>query len=245
MNELANELASDAVVSEDLPQESWFLRIRIRTKDVLKRNLIPAIVLQIFVIGVVGGYFGIERVRTLFDQIAEVKQAYGFAFSAVSTAFFGGLIPFLVQKARPKYRHLMPTNHVWFFVILWALKGMEVDLLYRCQAMMFGNGSDIQTLICKVGFDAFIYVPLWGLTSCAIAMEWRQMGFNFTRTWKLLRGGSWWADKLMVMLIANWMIWLVAVTGIYCLPLGLQLPVQNMVLCFWCILLIFLADEEM
>ncbi|PCH86237.1 MAG: hypothetical protein COB88_08455, partial [Flavobacteriales bacterium] len=239
-----NQVAQDA--SElNVAEQPWRSRMATRTREVLHRNMIPGVILQIFVITVVGSYYLSESVAGVFDQVALMKQTYGFYFSAVSTALFGGLIPFLVQKSRPKYRHLMPTSHVWFFLILWLLKGMEIDLLYRFQAMMFGSGKDILTVLYKVGFDSFIYVPLWGLTNCAIVMAWRQMGFNFGRTFVLLKQSRWWTDNLMAMLITNWMIWLVAVTGIYCLPLGLQLPVQNMVLCFWCILMIFLSDENM
>lgn len=240
MNQAVQDVSELNVV-----EQPWRSRMAARTREVFRRNMIPGIILQFFVIAVVGGYYLVEPVTVFFNQIASMKQTYGFYFSAVSTAVFGGLIPFLVQKARPKYRHLMPTSHVWFFLILWSLKGIEIDLLYRGQAMMFGSGKDILTVLYKVGFDAFIYVPLWGLTSCAVAMAWRQMGFDFGRTFALLKQSRWWTDNMMAILIANWMIWLVAVAGIYCLPLGLQLPVQNIVLCFWCILLIFLSDENM
>lgn len=242
---MSSELTGEPVVSEMIDSRPWASRMLFRTRDVLKRNLIPGLILQVFVVGVVGSYYLFEPVKHLFDQIASVKLSYGFAFSAVSTAMFGGLIPFVIQKSRPKYRHLMPTSHIWFFVILWALKGMEVDLLYRCQAMMFGQGKDVVTLLSKTVFDQLIYVPLWGLTTCAIAMAWRQSGFSFSKTWAVLREKRWWTDNLMMMLLPNWLIWFVAVVAIYCLPLALQLPVQNLVLCFWCILLIFLADESM
>lgn len=240
-----NEVVNESVMTEQGSEPRWASRISVRTCDVLKRNMVPGLILQVFVIAVVGSYYLFEPVAAAFNQVARLKLTYGFAFSAVSTSFFGGLIPFLVQKSRPKYRKLMPTSHVWFFVILWAFKGMEVDLLYRCQAMMFGEGSSTWTLFRKTLFDQFIYVPLWGLTSCAIAMTWRQCGFSFGKTWDVLRDKRWWTDNLMVMMIPNWLIWVVAVVAIYCLPLALQLPVQNLVLCFWCILLIFLADDTM
>jgi hypothetical protein len=240
-----SELASESVVSDVMIERPWVGRMLVRTKDVLHRNLIPGLILQVFVIGVVGSYYLFEPVAVAFNHVADLKLKYGFAFSAVSTSLFGGLIPFLIQKARPKYRHLMPTSHVWFFVILWAFKGMEVDLLYRCQAKMFGEGKEVLTLLSKTVFDQLVYVPLWGLTSCAILMTWRQMNFNFGQTVGVLRNKRWWTDNLMAMLLPNWLIWIVAVVAIYCLPLALQLPVQNLVLCFWCILLIFLADETM
>ncbi len=240
-----SEVAVDTVVPQDLDQRPWITRILSRAGDVLKRNLVPGLILQVFVIAVVSSYYTIEPIKAMFDEVAQIKLSYGFTFSAISTALFGGLIPFLVQKSRPKYRKLMPTSHVWFFVILWGLKGMEVDLLYRCQAMMFGEGKDFVTLLSKTVFDQLVYVPLWGLTSCAIVMTWRQCGFSFSRTKTVLSNKRWWTDNLMVMMLPNWLIWVVAVVAIYCLPLALQLPVQNLVLCFWCILLIFLADESM
>ena len=245
MAAMSSDPIGEAVVSDQIDDRPWLSRLMLRTRDVLRRNMIPGLILQVFVVAVVGSYYLFEPVAVAFNRVADFKDTYGFGFSAVSTAMFGGLIPFLVQKARPKYRHLMPTSHVWFFVILWALKGMEVDLLYRCQAMMFGTGKDMVTLVSRTLFDQLIYVPLWGLTSCAIAMTWRQCEFDFGKTISVLRQKRWWTDSLMLMLVPNWLIWIVAVVAIYCLPLALQLPVQNLVLCFWCILLIFLADESM
>jgi hypothetical protein len=161
----------------------------------------------------------------------------------VSTAIFAGLIPFGVQKSRPQFRDQIPASHLWFFLVFWFFMGMEFDLMMRLQAWLFGQGSDFLTLLCKTSADMLIYTPLCGLPTIAIALLWRQNGFDFGRTAAMLRSRQWWSSQFMSMLIANWIVWTIAIAAVYSLPLALQIPVQNLVMCFWCILLIFLSDS--
>ena len=44
-----------------------------------------------------------------------------------------------------------------------------------------------------------------------------------------------WNNYLLPLVVLNWMVWLPAVVVIYCLPVPLQLPIQNLVLCLFCL----------
>ena len=33
-----------------------------------------------------------------------------------------------------------------FLALFWGYRGMEIDLMYRCQAWLFGQGNDFRTL---------------------------------------------------------------------------------------------------
>jgi hypothetical protein len=52
-----------------------------------------------------------------------------------------------------------------------------------------------------------------------------------------------------VTLMSTWAVWIPAVAIIYCLPPPLQIPLFNLVLCFWVLVLSFIsrrpADESM
>ena len=45
----------------------------------------------------------------------------------------------------------------------WALRGVDVDAFYRLQAMIFGDGVDWRTIVCKVLVDQFVYTVYFGL----------------------------------------------------------------------------------
>ena len=60
----------------------------------IRVNLIPGIVLWILGLCLVLLYYLGEFSRCWFDGIISLKETYGFAYSAVSTCVFGGLIPY-------------------------------------------------------------------------------------------------------------------------------------------------------
>ncbi len=52
-----------------------------------------------------------------------------------------------------------------------------------------------------------------------------------------LRSGRWYSRRVLTPLISNLAVWLPAVTIIYSLPPALQLPMQNLVLVFFTLIL--------
>ena len=46
-----------------------------------------------------------------------------------------------------------------------------------------------------------------------------------------------------VTLMSTWAVWIPAVTIIYCLPAPLQIPLFNLVLCFWVLVLSFISKR--
>jgi hypothetical protein len=43
--------------------------------------------------------------------------------------------------------------------------------------------------------------------------------------------------------MSTWAVWIPAVTIIYCLPAPLQIPLFNLVLCFWVLVLSFISKR--
>jgi hypothetical protein len=43
---------------------------------------------------------------------------------------------------------------------------------------------------------------------------------------------------------SQWMVWIPAVSIIYCLPSALQIPLFNLVVCFWVLLLTFVSRRS-
>lgn len=207
-----------------------------------RANTWPGLLLSVFAVGLLLSYWYVPTATTALDAVAGFKQQYGWRFVMVSTALFGGTIPMVVQRLRPTTR-AVPWSHLGFLTVFWAFKGLEVDLLYRMQAVWFGHGSDPATLVKKIFVDMGVYCPIWAVPSTVAGYAFMNNGFS-------LRGlggvdlRRWIARVLLPITISNWSVWVPAVVVIYCLPLALQLPVQNLVLCFWSLLLVFQVDAS-
>ena len=206
----------------------------------LRRNIAPGLVLQSCALLILLGYFFIPSFRATLDAIGVVKDRYGYLYSAVSTAIFGGVIPFVVLVLTRQ----VPKGRVWvglvFYVGFWMWKGVEVDALYRCQSLLFGNAATFTTVAAKACVDQFVYNPLWAGPTQVIFFLWKDADFS----WNGLKRGfeqESLLHRVVVVLFSTWIVWLPAVSIVYSLPTGLQLPLSNLVLCFWCLLLSFIS----
>lgn len=241
---------SEAASPSETPQStrepsSWAMGLA-----AARANFRPGILLWLLGVSVLASYFGSETGRSLWQQIGQWKLAGGFGFSAISTSIFAGLIPWVI-RAWIERRHdpkppgplgEAPTVGLSFLMAFWAFKGLEVDLLYRMQAMWFGDDRAFSTVLLKVIIDQALYVPLWATPSTLILMRWHRCGYRASVTIKSL-GPRWWWRQGVPLTLANWAVWIPAVVMIYQLPLPLQLPVQNLVLCFWSLMLILIVRQ--
>src|SRR5688572_9105966 len=127
----------------------------------MRANLLPGLVLQAFALAIVLGYSFDAQFRAGLDQVGQLKHAGGYVFSMLSTALFGGVIPFfilLLSGQVPKGRRM---QQLVFFTLFWAWKGAEVDAFYRAQAFLFGDASSPRVVVLKTLVDQFGYNPLW------------------------------------------------------------------------------------
>lgn len=222
-------------------------------------NALPGLFLWIFASAIVAGYFLWEPVTVALDALGRLKARGGFLYSAISTSLFGGLIPFLwrsASRARAAARAhatgvALPaplwTVPAWqaalFLCVFWAWKGIEVDLLYRAQALVFGDGARFAVIAPKVAVDQFVYNPLWAAWTQVVAYWWLERGFRPApgEARQLLREMG---SRSVTILISTWGIWIPMVSIIYAMPASLQIPLFNIVLCFWGLMLASLSREK-
>lgn len=210
-----------------------------------RANLVPGLVLWVVGLFVVASYYYWPQSRGVFSAVGEWKTEYGFFFAAISTGFFGGLLPFFFQKLQVGNTRPAPWNQLPFMVAYWGIRGVEVDALYRLQAVVFGNDPTFGVVTLKVLADQFIYCPFWCIPTMVLVYLWKDSGYSLQRTSERL-GSRWYYRRVVPIMISNWGVWIPAVALIYLLPQPLQLPLQNIVVCFWVLLLMVLtaADRE-
>jgi hypothetical protein len=76
----------------------------------------------------------------------------------------------------------------------------------------------------------------------ALAFVWKESSFSWKAT-KSRLGVEFLTFSMPVTLMSSWAVWTPAVAIIYCLPETLQIPLFNLVLCFWVLVLSFISKR--
>ena len=152
------------------------------------------------------------------------------------TGLCGGVLPFFYlhfskrdESGNPQYSWAQGAALTAF----WAYKGLEVDIWYRIQAHTVGTGHDPVTIAIKVLLDQFGYCPAFAVPVTAAVYQWVDARFYGAGLIADIRMGRWYQRKVLPVLISNLWVWIPAVAIIYALPTPLQLPLQNIILCFY------------
>jgi hypothetical protein len=169
----------------------------------------------------------------------EFRRKTGFGFAIVSTATFGGLLPFAYLRRFRGANAL--ARYDWrqgaALTAFWAYKGLEVDLFYRILARTIGAGHGAGTIVAKVLLDQLVYCPLLAVPVMVAVYGWMDAQFNLAPILSDLRAPGWYWRRAFPVLVSNFGVWAPAAAIIYALPTPLQLPLQNLVLCFYTLLI--------
>lgn len=218
--------------------------VPIRTQIVAaaRANFAPGLLLQSVAVILVAAYYLWPAAHAAMESVAVFKARIGIWYPIISTAFFAGTLPLLMQRLQRGGRR--EGIKVWpFYLVYWAFIGVVVDWFYTLQAQIFGNGTDWWTITQKVVVDMFAFSPFLAMPAICVAFAWKDNGFDFNRTRRAL-GRQWYAERVFPMIVAAWIVWIPTVTLIYALPLALQFPVQNIVQCLWALILMFMTQDE-
>lgn len=200
-----------------------------------RRNLMPALVVQAVALGIVCGWYHSPALHHGLLELARLKAQAPWLYALLATSFFAGLIPGLVRTVRgePRAARLIP-----WLMLFWGLKGLEINALYEGLAWLIGPGHATATVLTKVAIDQLLYAPLWAVPSTIVVYGLME---GERQPWRQLGQACWYRERFLPTAIANALLWIPTVAIIYHLPTALQLPLQNLVLCLWSLLLVILA----
>jgi len=208
-----------------------------------KANLLPGLLLQCLMLAFFSLYIAHEGTRRFLGEVAHVKQEAGFAFSFFSYVIAGAVLPELLRVAFFQAGKVTRRN-LWLLLTaapLWGCVGILVDLLYRWQAALFGNGTDWFTLLRKMIVDQFVFNPLL----CApLIIGWFLLRDEAFRPSAFARVfcSDFYPEKVFPVLVAGWCVWIPGVFLVYSMPPLLQVPVAVFIQVFW--VLLFTTMEE-
>jgi len=209
-----------------------------------RANFWPGLILQLFALALVLGYYFHAPSRALCERFAAFRTEQGLTYSFFATSFFGGVLPCLYLKLIPSTRHRYNLRQNAFLIAFWAYKGIEIDLWYRLLARVIGTTTDTRTVIIKTFLDQFVASPFYFVPLSVIAYAWCENHFATSTIVADLRVPGWYRRRALPILFSNLGVWLPSVCIIYSLPSALQLPLFNIVLCFFTLLLAHLSRAE-
>lgn len=209
-----------------------------------RATAVPGLVLQAVALALVLAYYHHPATHHAVNELAHLHERMGFGFGIISTGLFGGVIPFLYLRARRRTRDRFSWAGGAALTAFWAYKGLEVGVWYRLLALVVGEATDVSTVAIKMVLDQFLYCPVIAVPVTVLVYAWVETGFQTAPVMRDLKAGGWYRRRVFPVLISNLGVWIPAVCIIYALPTPLQLPLQNLVLCFFTLLLAHVMQEK-
>lgn len=206
----------------------------------IKRNIIPGLILQFIALTIVVSYYFMPVAKSFFNVLGDIKTNYGFIYSSLATALFGGTIPFFIMLFMGRIERESRITDFIFLSCFWGIKGIEIDLLYRFMGILFGTEPSFFVVVPKVLVDQFIYGPLWAGPTMTIAYLFKDNFFSIKAVNSELLHESI-LRRIAIVWCSSLVIWIPAVSIIYSLPQNLQLPLFNIILCFFALILALVA----
>lgn len=206
-----------------------------------RANLAPGLVLQVVAGAIVAGYYLHGPTRVALEKISAFRGEVGLPFALVSTAFFGAILPFIVLSLSKRTRHRYDLSQMAVLTVFWAYKGFEISLFYAVQAVVFGEGNDFATIAIKTFVDQLVYGPILATPLTWLVYAWVEQRFDRAAIAAELRRPGVYRRSILPMLVTSWSVWVPTVIIIYMLPTPLQLPMQNLVCCFFTLMIIFMT----
>lgn len=216
----------------------WFI-----CKEGFRRNRFPALVLQLFAASILGLYFFVPALKPGFEAIGRFKSAHDPWYGILATVLFGGVIPWAVMVHRGRIKKGEQGKHLLFYIAFWGLQGAMVDALYTLQHQWFGPGPGLKILLLKMLVDQIPYNLIWATPNSLFLYGWKDAGFSWAR-FRQTHPSPTLARKFATIQLSAWVVWVPAVLMIYSLPPDLQIPLFNLVLCFFSLVLAFVTRAK-
>jgi hypothetical protein len=212
--------------------------------EAAKANALPGFILQAAMLALLIAYYVSPACADFFNRLAQYKQEHGLLFVVVAAAVAGAIVPevFVIvffQRARFRKENL---RNLAFTIPTWGIDGILVDLMYRLNAIWFGDVTTVWVVTAKILVDQLGYNPFIASPLEILVYEWKNEGFS----WASVRRSLTWdhyRDKIVPTLLATWAVWGPLMAIIYSLPFALQFPLFSIALTFWVLLLTYMTNR--
>ena len=203
------------------------------------RRSLSAMLAILSVMGlVVTLYYLSPAAARIMDSFARWQHSGGVFAAALASSLAGGLLAetslvYFQDRGRWTRAHL---DNVVFRMGLFFISGAVVFEFYERQGAWFGHGTGWSTLVPKILVDQFIFTPIWSIPTQTTASRWHALHYSFPELRRELNL-NFVTERMLPVLVTNWMFWLPGVTFVYAMPQNLQMPLCILANAIWGLLL--------
>jgi hypothetical protein len=129
----------------------------------------------------------------------------------------------------------------WNF-LFFSFNGLLVDLFYLLQATLFGIGPSWKVVLPKIALDFFGFIPWIALPMSVSYFLWLELDWQPRR---ILRAWSWslYRDRVLPLIIPDFVYWGPILIFLYGLPLPLQVPFFLLAFSGWSLAFVFIGSH--
>ena len=209
------------------------------------QNLPAMLALEFAMAAVVATHYCWPAGAAVLSRYAAWQHSGGVVGAALATAFAGGVLSevslvYFQNGGRWTRTNLENMGFKW---LLFFVSGAIVYKFYAQQAVWFGQGATWSVLVPKVLVDQFGYTVLWSTPFYALLTRWQMLGYSVRRLWPEL-GWNFVTERMLPILVTNWMFWIPGVSLIYSMPTILQTPLFIFATAIWGLLLPAVTRQE-
>ncbi len=174
----------------------------------------------------------------LLSRFGVWQHRGGVLAAGIASAFAGGLLSeasvvYVQQGGRWTRANV---ENAAFKLGLFLMSGSMVYEFYLLQAHWFGDSASWRSVVPKVLVDQFGFTVIWSIPTQTILTRWHVLRFSTSRLLQEL-GENFVMDRMLPVLVMNWMLWFPGVIFIYSMPQNLQMPLAIFANAIWGLLL--------
>jgi hypothetical protein len=201
--------------------------------------------LEIAMAAVVAVYYLWPAGADVVTGYAAWLHSGGILATALAAALAGGVLSelslvYVQHGGRWTRVHL---ERMLFNSVLFFLGGSVVYEFYHLQACLFGDSPDWRVILKKLVVDQFGFTVFWATPYQALVIRWQALHYSASR----LRGELGWnfvLERMVPILLTNWIFWFPCMGLIYSMPLLLQPALFIFGTASWGLLMPAVARQE-
>lgn len=189
-------------------------------------------------------YYSSPAVAESAKGLQVLHAKIGLFFPAIAGFIAGGLLPELAKLLTgtlEKGENVLAE--ALFRGLVWVGLAVMVDIFYGWQAMWFGTGNDVITLIKKTLVDMVIFAPTIFVPYTVGMFVWRREKFNLKAFFSVFTPAGW-KKEVLPTYIPNVCFWVIVLLAVYALPTDLQYPLSALATACWSIIFSFLQARH-
>lgn len=201
-------------------------------------NLPAMLALQGAMAMLVAVYYCWPAGAAVLARYAAWQHSGGVVGAGLATAFAGGVLSelSLVYFQNRGHWTRRDVENMAFKWVIFFISGMIVYEFYRQQAVWWGQGATLSVLVPKVIVDQFVYTVFWSTPYYTLLTRWQILRYSGQRLWMEL-DSTFITERMLPILVTNWMFWIPAVTLIYSMPPNLETSLFIFAIAIWGLLL--------